>query len=154
MALLGAWILIQGCKPSPIDEEASHDGHSQHHSHTPPHGGAPVLLGDHAYHLEFVLDPATGDMSAYALDGHLENFIRLQAEGIDLVLQLADGSQELRLLPVASTATGETVGDTAHFRARHTALIGQTNFNAKVLRVDFRGQVFENVEFNYPEGNE
>ncbi len=115
---------------------------------------AHVLLGDHAYHLEFVLDPATGDLSAYALDGHLENFIRLSAEGIDLVLKLPAGDETLRLLPVASAATGETVGDTSQFRARSTALIGQTNFNAVVSRVDFRGQVFENVAFNYPKGNE
>lgn len=153
-ALLVA-LLVAGCGPGgQRAPESAGDAQGHAHAHTPPHGGAPVLLGDHAYHLEFVLDAATGDLSAYALDGHLENFIRLPAEGIDVVLKLPAGEETLRLLPVASAATGETVGDTAHFQARSPALIGQTNFNAVVSRVDFRGRVFENVAFNYPKGNE
>ena len=38
------------------------------HEHHAPHGGTPVVLGDEAYHLELVRDPAKGKLQAFVLD--------------------------------------------------------------------------------------
>lgn len=149
-------VVATGCQP---EHDHDHDAHADGegdggHAHTPPHGGAPVLLGDHFYHLEFVLDLETGVLDAYCLDGHLENFIRLPLEGIDLILSSVDGTPALRLLPVASSATGETVGDTSHFRVQSDVLVGAAQFEALLGRIEIGGQVFDQVRFSYPEGNE
>lgn len=150
-----------GCQPEHDHDHEEH-GHGSHageeasggHAHTPPHGGAPVLLGDHFYHLEFVLDAESGVLDAYCLDGHLEQFIRLPLESIEVTVASIDGSPTLSLLPVASTATGETVGDTSHFQAQSDALIGLEQFEAVLGKVEIGGQVFDQVAFKYPEGNE
>lgn len=141
---------------SPVGKQrgpGSSHGHAGHH-HTPPHGGAPVVLGAEAYHVEFVLDADTGRLRAYVLDGHMEQFIRLPAPALEVILNLPDGSQPLTLAAVASAATGETVGDTSHFAGQTDALRGRTNFPAVLSSITIRGQTFENVAFDYPRGNE
>ncbi|HXA80329.1 MAG TPA: hypothetical protein VNV14_03585, partial [Opitutaceae bacterium] len=45
------------------------------HKAQPPHGGTPVALGE-SYNFEFVLDPASGTLSAYLLDDEMEEFVR------------------------------------------------------------------------------
>ncbi|HEY4990141.1 MAG TPA: hypothetical protein VII09_10060, partial [Opitutaceae bacterium] len=60
-----------GCSKTPVDSVAPH----AHHHHA-PHGGTPVELGDEAYHLELVLDEATGTLQAYVLDAEMEDFVR------------------------------------------------------------------------------
>src|SRR5687768_1562203 len=54
----------------------SHDDKADH-AHAKksgaPHGGTPVQVGDHAFHLELVPDAVDGKMLAYVLDAHMEN---------------------------------------------------------------------------------
>ena len=51
-------------------------------STNPPHGGTPVVLGNEAYHLELVVDAASGTLQVYVLDGEMENFVRVSAPSI------------------------------------------------------------------------
>ena len=115
---VAAVLALAGCgKKSPADghDHGSHgSAHPAHadgagsghgHRHTPPHGGTGVVLGQEAFHLEFVLDPERGAMTAYVLDAHMENFVRCAETEFSVVAQ-ADGKTEtLVFKPVANLAT-------------------------------------------------
>jgi hypothetical protein len=143
--------LVMGCSPeaSHVHEHSDHGGHA--HVHVAPHGGAAVVLGEELYHLEFVLDEQGASLDCYVLDGHMEQFLRIAAAEIELELE---GGERIKLLPVASRATGETLGDTSHFRAEVSLGEGQRTFEAIVKEISINENRFENIPFRYPEGNE
>jgi len=146
-----------GCKDSHDHSHAGHDhghDHAHGHSHEPPHGGAPVVLGDEVFHLEFVRDEEAGKLQAYVMDGHMENFVRIKAESIMVKVEGELDPAELELKAVANDATGETVGDTSLFEAQADWLKTTTNFTASIPIIELRDQKFENVAFKFPEGNE
>src|SRR5207248_11682915 len=88
------------------------------HEHVAPHGGTPVVLGDEAYHLELVRDADAGKLTAYVLDGEMENFIRVKAATFEIVATVGGAKQTLTFHAVASAATGETVGNSSQFEAQ------------------------------------
>lgn len=124
------------------------------HHHHPPHGGTAVVLGDEAFHLELVLDQAAGKLSAYVLDGELENFIRISQAAIEIEATVAGAKQVLVLTPVANAATGELVGDTSLFETKAEWLKTVREFDASVVAVTVRGITFREVKFNFPKGND
>jgi len=124
------------------------------HEHHPPHGGTPVVLGDEAYHLELVLDPATGRLQAYVLDGEMENFIRSAAPSVEIDAQVGGAPQVLVLAAVPNPATGETVGDTSLFEGHADWLETTPQFDATLKRIAIRGTTFADVKFNFPKGND
>ena len=113
-----------------------------------------MVLGEEAYHLELLLDSATGTLTAYVLDGHMDNFIRIAAPAIEIDIVHPDGAKRLTLSAVESASTGEKTGDTSHFSGTHPLLKGVTQFDAILPRIDIRSRVFEQVRFNYPKGTE
>ena len=121
------------------------------HQHVPPHGGAVVVLGEELYHLEFVLDETSAALHCYVLDGHMENFIRIQAA--KLILEV-EPNKTVVLMPVVSRVTGESVGNTSHFSARLDWAKERKRFAAVLREITIQGNRFENVAFRYPEGNE
>lgn len=135
--------------------DSSHSNHAksppQKHRHIPPHGGAPVVLGEELYHLEFVLDEASASLHCYVLDGHMENFIRIQAA--KLILEV-EPNKTVVLTPVARRSTGESVGKTSHFSAPLDWAKERKRFAAVLQEITIQGNRFENVAFRYPEGNE
>jgi hypothetical protein len=132
------------------------------HEHHAPHEGALVVLGDEFAHAEFVLDPGTGSLTAYILDGEAENSIRIGQESIEVVIEdtvppaVGDGGsgQALILKAVSNVLTGETAGDTSEFAAQSERLKGVRKFTAVISVISVKGQIFKNIEFRYPEGNE
>ena len=64
-------------------KEPAPAAHSGGHVHTAPHGGMLIELGDHAYNLELLRDPASGKITVWVLDGHAENFVRIKAAAIE-----------------------------------------------------------------------
>lgn len=130
-----------------------HDEHAHSaaggHSHAAPHGGQLVEIGAHQYNLEFVRDPVAGKLTAYALDGHAENFVRLAQPEIELAITRAGLGTTLVLKAVANPATGETVGDTSQFEGTAEWLQGSIPFDATVKSVTFRGTTFANVRFTW-----
>ena len=124
------------------------------HEHKAPHGGTAVVLGNEAYHVELVRDPATGKLTAYVLDGEMENFIRVKAASFEVV---ASGGAEKRVLTfraVANSATGETVGDTSCFEAQADWLKTEKTFDATLAALEIKGTPFTAVDFNFPKGND
>ncbi len=124
------------------------------HEHHPPHGGTPVVLGDEVYHIELVLDAASGKLSAYILDGEMENFIRSAAPSFEVVATVAGQPQKLVFAPVANSATGEKIGDTSLFEAQADWLKTTKSFDAVLTKLEIRGTVFAGVGFNFPKGND
>lgn len=151
-----AIMLLAGCGVENDRSAASnHNNHAksppQKHRHVPPHGGAAVVLGEELYHLEFVLDETAAELHCYVLDGHMENFVRIQAT--KLILEI-EPNKTVVLTPVARRATGESVGNTSHFSARLDWAKEGKRFAGVLQEITIQGNRFENVAFRYPEGNE
>jgi hypothetical protein len=127
------------------------------HEHKPPHHGTLVRFGDEFAHLELVLDPAAGRLTAYALDGEAEKPVRLKARSIAILVKPRTPAGQpftLSLMPVANPLTGEVKGDTSEFTASVSRLEGLSDFDGKVKDLRIRGSRFHDVGFNYPKGNE
>ncbi|HXG46796.1 MAG TPA: hypothetical protein VNO52_04165 [Methylomirabilota bacterium] len=120
-------------------------GHA--HTHVPPHGGVGVELGNHEFNLELVLDRAGGQIEAYVLDAHMEEFVRIPAESIPIRLKAGGEERPLALLPVAAAATGEKVGDTSHFRAQTDWLRSTNAWDGVLIDLTVRGKRYTNVAF-------
>jgi hypothetical protein len=138
---------IGGCSKS-HEHQATAAAHA--HEHKAPHGGTAVVLGNEAYHLEFVHTPATGTLTAYVLDAHMENFIRLNLPSFDVVANVSGETRPLTFRAVANSATGETVGDTSQFEVQADWLKSTTNFTATLKSLTIRGTGFTDVSFSIP----
>jgi hypothetical protein len=155
-------LLVPGCGKKNTHDSHDHGSHgagahAEHkhgHQHTAPHGGTAVVLGDEAFHLEFVLDQESGSMTAYVLDAHMEKFVRCGATEFVVEAQVNGKAEPLTFKPVANLATDETVGDTSQFIANAPWLKTTQSFDAKLVDLTIRGTRFEKVAFNFPKGNE
>ncbi|MCA9443409.1 MAG: hypothetical protein KC964_21590 [Candidatus Omnitrophica bacterium] len=139
------------------DHEHAEGGHG--HTHEAPHGGTLVAVGDHFAHLEIVLDPETGKMTAYVLDGEAENPIRLKQGSMEfsLALKTDNGGTTVTMLELAgveNALTGETAEDTSEFVVESEKLKGIDQFSAVVSTLEIKGEKVEDLEFDFPEGNE
>ena len=126
------------------------------HEHHPPHHGSLQVLGDDFAHLEMVLDPQEGVLTAYALDGEAEESVRLAQKELRVHVTLSPSGKtvDLALKAMANELSGETVGNTSQFEARSKSLLGQTGFTGGLAQVDVRGAIFKKVRLRHPEGNE
>ena len=122
-----------------------HGSASGGHAHTAPHGGTLVEIGQHAYNLELVRDAAAGKLTAYVLDGHAENFVRIAAASIELTAITGGERRTLSLKPVANPATGETIGNTSQFEAQADWLKSTGEFPGTISLLEIKGTRFENV---------
>ena len=134
--------------------EASASGSAHGHEHKAPHGGTAVVLGNESYHLEFVHNADSGTMTAYVLDGHMENFIRIEIESFEVLAKIGDKFRPLVFRAVANTATGETVGDTSQFQAQADWMTPESSFNATLKHLTIRGTTFKDVAFSFPGNHE
>lgn len=139
---------------SAADPHAGHDHSVLKHEHVPPHGGTAIVLGEEAYHLEIVRDDAAGKLSLYVMDGELENFVRITAPSLEIVVTIAGQPTPLVLRPVANSLTGEKPGDTSVFEVAADWLKTTPNFDAVLTRIEVRTTAFTAVAFNFPKGNE
>ncbi len=117
-------------------------GHGGGHVHVAPHGGTLIEIGAHAYNLELLRDAATGKLTAWVLDGHAENFVRLKAASLEAVVATGAGPRPLTLLAVANPATGETIGDTSQFEAQADWLKTAGALSVTVPALEIRGTKF------------
>ena len=127
-----------------------------HHEHTAPHGGTLVVFGDEFAHIELVLDQTTGKLTGYVLDGEAEKSVRLSQKTIELKIHREDIGADfsLQLSGVANVLTGETEGDTSQFVVQSDGLKGASEFHAEIASIAIKGQMFTDIDFEFPEGNE
>ncbi len=130
------------------DEHAGHD-HSAHaqHVHAAPHGGTLIELGEHAFNLELVRDAASGKLTAYLLDGHVESFVRISAPSFEITTTVAGAKQTLTLVAVANAATGEKIGATSQFEATADWLKTTAAFDGVITSLTIRDNPFKGVPF-------
>lgn len=127
------------------------------HEHHPPHHGSLQVFGEDAAHLELVLDAKTGRLTAYALDGEAEEYIRLAQHAIHISVLETDPAEKpfsLTLRSVANVLTGERVGDSAEFDVVSPRLVGLKSFEGRFGPVTIRGLRFGSNFLKYPQGNE
>jgi hypothetical protein len=117
-------------------------------------GGTLVELGDHQFNLEWVRDAASGTLSAYVLDAHAENFVRVPLPAIAVAVTVEGQVKPLTLTATASTVTGETVGNTAHFSVQAEWLKTTGTFTGVIPEIEIRGAKFVNVTFAFPKNDE
>jgi hypothetical protein len=129
-----------------------HDKESAHsaHVHVAPHGGTLVEIGDHAYNVELLRDAATGKLTAWILDAHAENFIRLKAPSLALIAMPGGKFTPLTLAAVANPATSEKVGDTSQFEVQADWLKTAGSFSG-IFNVEINGTKFEQVPYHLPQ---
>lgn len=162
-------LLVAGCNKSsqPATQSASADDHghphgpdSDHDHQTPgqahpsgtPHGGTPVQIGDHDFHLELVHDPIEKKMLAYVLDSHMEKYVNVPVTTFELVARTA--GKEYRLTFNSETnSPNATNNSTSVFSASVPDSASVTNFEGVIPEIDLAGKTFENVTFNYPKGS-
>jgi hypothetical protein len=123
-------------------------GHG-HHAHVAPHGGMLIEVGEHMFNIELVHDVAAGRLTAYILDAHAENFVRLPIQGFALVALVNGQRQSLPMAAVANPVTGETVGDTSEFSATAGWLKSKVACDAFIPAIDIRGTTFTDVRFAF-----
>jgi hypothetical protein len=125
----------------------AHAGHNHGgHAHNAPHGGILVELGNHAFNVELLRDPATGKLTAWILDAHAENFVRIASPAIEVVAMPGGKFTPLSLAAVANPATGETVGSTSQFEVQADWLKTSGPLTG-IFTVEIRGTKFEKVGF-------
>lgn len=155
-ALAAALLMaLPACSKS--DPHAGHDHGAaapHKHEHKAPHGGTAVVLGQETYHLELVRDADAGKLTAYVLDGEMEEFIRVKAATFEVVATVGGARQPLTFRAVANAATGETVGNTSQFEAQADWLRATASFDASLTSLEIKGTTFSAIAFNFPKGND
>jgi hypothetical protein len=148
MLLMAAVVLSGGCGQ---DSSSHADGHSEDaHGHTAKYGGKLVELGRHEANLEFVFDPAAGRLTAYTLDAHAENFVRLPLDGITVQVTVAGAEHPLVLAPVGNPATGEKPGDTSQFQGAADWLKSAARIEVLVKELPFKSKQFRDIRTTLP----
>jgi hypothetical protein len=146
------FLAAAGCGKAPEPPPDTSEAHMHHHH--APHAGTVVALGDEEYHVELVLDQATGKLQAYMLDSELENFVRSSSASIEITATVAGAPASVTLAAVANPETGETVGDTSLFEGEAAWLRARPQFDAVLKSVVVRGASYTDVKFGFPKGNE
>jgi hypothetical protein len=136
--VFAAVFLLAACR----NKDASPAGHQ----HKAPHGGTLIELGEHAYTVELLRDRDAGKLTAWVLDGHAENFVRITSPALELIAMPGGKFTPLSLQPVANTSTGEKIGDTSQFEIQADWLKTASGF-AGILTIEIRGKTYEQVPY-------
>jgi len=106
-----------------------------------------VELGEEFGHVELVLEPSSGTVTVYVLDGEATEAVRLIQKTIGLRIRDAN---VFDLAARANVLTGETVGDSSEFVLTHDAFKGLSSFRGTLVHVVYKGQDFGDVPVTYP----
>jgi len=140
-------LFVGGCAEHQHDESC--ESHGGLHVHEPLLGGQLMALGEHGsgYNLELLIDE-NNHFSVYILDAHAENFIRIEQESLQV--DLSDGNTtSLILHAVADSATGETVGNTSHFKTKGT-VEKFLPLNGIIEMIEIGSKQYSAIEFFFP----
>lgn len=139
--------LLNATDASPIKTD------KESHDHSAPHGGTLIAFGEEFAHLEIILDPSSGSVKAYALDGEAERSVRIVQDSIVVEIN-RPVKLAVKIEAVENSLTGDKRGSTSEFSGQDDGLKNVSEFDGRLKSISIRGRTFENVEFNYPGGNE
>ena len=143
---LGVAAFATACSKSTDQPKTGKSAHGEH-VHVAPHGGTLIEIGDHAYNVELLRDPAAGKLTAWVLDAHAENFVRLKAPELAFIAMPGGQFTPVALRAVANPATGETVGNTSQFEVQAEWLKTAGAFSG-IFTVEINGTVYKDVAFS------
>ena len=140
-------LFVVGCAEHQHDE--SFGSHGGLHVHEPLLGGQLMALGEHGsgYNLELLIDE-NNHFSFYILDAHAENFVRIEQESLQMNLSV-ENTTSLILHAVADSATGETVGNTSHFKTKGT-VEKFLPLNGIIEMIEIGSKQYSEIEFAFP----
>lgn len=131
---------------------SKHDDHAhsaESHGHQPKNGGQLVEVGRHQYNIEVLVDAPKGKVTAWFLDAHAEDYVRIPAPSLRMTANVGNESKEVVLAAVANPASGEKVGDTSQFEGAADWLKNLPSFSGTFQDVSIRGTAFGNVTFRH-----
>lgn len=129
-----------------------HDGHAPDpsgHAHQAKNGGQLLEVGKHQFNIEVLVDAAKGKVTAWILDAHAEDYVRIPAPTLRLSAVAGGQQHEVTLAAVANPASGEKVGDTSQFEGVAEWLKSTPAFSGTFHDVAIRGAGFGNVTFQH-----
>ena len=140
-------LFVVGCAEHQHDESCG--SHGGLHVHEPLLGGQLMALGEHGsgYNLELLIDE-NNRFSVYILDAHAENFVRIEQESLQMNLS-DENTTSLILHAVADSATGETVGNTSHFKTKGT-VEKFLPLNGIIEMIEIGSKQYSEIEFFFP----
>jgi hypothetical protein len=117
-----------------------------------PHGGTPVIVGSHGYHLELVRDAEKGRFQAYVLDGHAQNYVSVPEPSFELVASVAGKVERLTFLrtPVAGKPLA---AESYLFEGTADWVKTATNFTGVIPTITLKGRTFREVKVSFPKGS-
>ena len=89
---------------------------------------------------------------SYILDAHAENFVRIEQESLQMNLS-DENTTSLILHAVADSATGETVGNTSHFKTKGT-VEKFLPLNGIIEMIEIGSKQYSAIEFIFPDDPE
>jgi hypothetical protein len=135
-------------------DHAGHD-HEHDHAHAATHGGTMLEVGEHVAQLELVLDPATGEVTAYVLDAHAENPQSLEQPELAVTItpEAAEGQAsppaavvlQLKPAPTADADAQKTSGNSV-FAGQSDELKGVDHYDFAIDSVEVGGKKYEKLE--------
>jgi hypothetical protein len=142
--------IVAGCNKSSQTTAQKTGDHGHEHPSGPPHGGTPVKVGEHDFHLELVNDPQVGKMLAYVLDDHMEHAESVPPTTFDLIAIIAGREHRATFNPGEASTPSTT--NISVFSANADWLKTATNFEGVIPTITLKGETFTNVTFTYPKG--
>lgn len=148
---LSLLVVAAGCSksaPSP-SSDAGH-GHSHAKPSSSPHGGTPVQVGAHDFHLELVNDTHAGKMLAYVFDDHFEKPVSVPPTTFDLIATF--GGQEHKAVFNPGDGAASPATNVSVFFATAPWLKQATEFEGLIPQITLKNETFTNITFSFPKG--
>lgn len=141
------FLLWSGCSEHVHDENCQ--SHGGYHVHSALMGGELIPVDEHGigYNLEVLIDESDR-LSIYILDAHAEGFVRINQPTLEVSIKEKNQSILLKLDAVADSATGETVGNTSHFRSS-SSVQANTPLDGKIKSLVIGSREYNQTKISY-----
>ena len=123
------------------------------HFSAPPHGGTPVVVGSHGFHLELVRDAEKSRFQAYVIDGHFEHYVSVPEKSFDMVATVGGQEQKITFNRTPAPGGNDAAKDSYSFEGTADWVKTATNFTAVIPTITLKGRTFRNVRVNFPKGS-
>lgn len=163
-------LLPSGCEqPKNPPANATSTTTAQQHNHPDhgekgPHGGALVAIGGHSTHVEVTLDEDTGKLTAYVLDANAQEEVPIKMDKLEIGFarhahdeagkeKPAGGAPDFESITLSAVSPNAD-GMASRFEGTSEKLKGADDFQATLKAITIGGKNYEQIAFEYPEGNE